>query len=162
MTFHIVLFSLFQVTCSCGESLTLDTTVRGRGKDAVFALAKCSKLDCRKIPILEQAAQIQNKLTLEIRGHISRYYSGWITCEDPGCSGRTRQMPLVFQVWTLTQFFLFPFFASGGQINDHSSGNCYFITPKCSYKISAGSKFVFCCYKGRSRVPFFCAGRILV
>ena len=106
----IVLFSLFQVTCSCGESLTLDTTVRGRGKDTVFALAKCSKLDCRKIPILEQAAQIQNKLTLEIRGHISRYYSGWITCEDPGCSGRTRQMPLVFQVWTLTQFFSVSFF----------------------------------------------------
>ena len=26
-----------------------------------------------------------------------RYYSGWITCEDPGCSGETRQMPLVFQ-----------------------------------------------------------------
>jgi len=87
----------FTITCSCGESLTLDTTVRGRGKDAVFALAKCSKLDCRKIPILEQAAQIQNRLTLEIRSHISRYYSGWITCEDPGCSGRTRQMPLVFQ-----------------------------------------------------------------
>merc|ERR1712108_14149 len=36
------------VNCSCGESITLDTTVRGRG-------------------------------------------------EDPGCSGRTRQMPLVFQ-----------------------------------------------------------------
>ena len=57
----------------CGESMTLDTSVRGRGRDAVFALARCSKLDCKAIPILEQTAAIQNKITMEIRTHISRY-----------------------------------------------------------------------------------------
>ena len=62
----------FAVTCQCGETMTLDTNVRGRGRDAVFGLARCSKLDCKRIPILEQAAGIQNKLTLEIRNHVSR------------------------------------------------------------------------------------------
>ena len=87
----------FSVECLCGETMNLDTAVRGRGKDAHFALAKCGKLDCQRVPVLERCAYIQNKLTLEIRAHIQRYYSGWVICEDPGCSGRTRQLPLVFQ-----------------------------------------------------------------
>jgi len=85
------------IECLCGESMTLDTAVRGRGREATLALAKCSSLDCKRIPILERSAYISNKLTLEVRSHVQRYYAGWIICEDPGCSGRTRQMPLVFQ-----------------------------------------------------------------
>jgi len=85
------------IECTCGERMTVDTAVRGRGRDATFALAKCSNLECKRIPIIERAAYIQNKLTMEIREHIQRYYAGWIICEDPGCSGKTRQMPLVFQ-----------------------------------------------------------------
>merc|ERR1719376_346128 len=85
------------IECLCGESMTLDTAVRGRGREATLALAKCSNLDCKRIPILERSAYISNKLTLEVRSHVQRYYAGWIICEDPGCSGRTRQMPLVFQ-----------------------------------------------------------------
>ena len=77
--------------------MLLDTAIRGRGREATFGLAKCSRLDCKRIPVLERWAHIQNKLTMEIRSHIRRYYAGWIICEDPGCSGRTRQMPLVFQ-----------------------------------------------------------------
>ena len=28
---------------------------------------------------------------------MNKYYAGWLGCEDPGCSGRTRVMPLRFQ-----------------------------------------------------------------
>ena len=28
---------------------------------------------------------------------LSRYYLGWLVCEDPGCSGRTRCLPLQVQ-----------------------------------------------------------------
>ena len=34
---------------------------------------------------------------LNIRSHVNKYYAGWLVCEDPGCSGRTRVMPLRFQ-----------------------------------------------------------------
>ena len=32
-----------------------------------------------------------------IRKSINKYYQGWLVCEDPGCTGRTRVMPLQFQ-----------------------------------------------------------------
>ena len=35
--------------------------------------------------------------------------------------------------------------------------NCYFITPKCSYKISAGSKFVFAATRDEAASLFLCS-----
>ena len=29
-----------------------------------------------------------------MRSKTEKYYEGWIICEDPGCTGRTRQIPL--------------------------------------------------------------------
>ena len=86
----------------CGEgsgeskAIVLDSPVRNAGKHAYFTFTKCSNLACNANP-LDYMEVIQNKLTLNIREHIKRYYKGWIVCEDPGCSGRTRQLPLSFQ-----------------------------------------------------------------
>ena len=41
--------------------------------------------------------KILNNIDVLARKHISRYYAGWLVCEDPGCTGRTRLMPLQFQ-----------------------------------------------------------------
>ena len=32
-----------------------------------------------------------------VRRCLAKYYAGWLLCEDPGCSGRTRCLPLQFQ-----------------------------------------------------------------
>ena len=86
----------------CGEGsgdskpIALDSPVRNSGKDAYFALTRCSNSNCKSNP-LDNIEMIMNKLTLKIREHIKQYYQGWIVCEDPGCSGRTKQLPLSFQ-----------------------------------------------------------------
>lgn len=87
----------FTIDCECGESIVVDHVLRGGGKDVHFSLMKCSNLSCKHVPIVERPAYIQNKLTLAIRSHIKRYYAAYIICEDPGCTGRTRQLPLNFQ-----------------------------------------------------------------
>ncbi|XP_062982560.1 DNA polymerase alpha catalytic subunit [Elgaria multicarinata webbii] len=40
--------------------------------------------------------QINNKLTLDIRSYIKKYYSGWLRCEEQTCQFRTRRLPLRF------------------------------------------------------------------
>ncbi len=87
----------FSIDCECGEKIVVDSITRGSGHDEVLALLHCPKPGCKKNPILERTAFIQNKLTMAIREHIKNYYAGWVVCEDPGCSGRTRRLPLTFQ-----------------------------------------------------------------
>jgi len=81
-----------------GDSKTtmVDAPVLNNGGQAYFAFTKCLNLACKANP-LDQIEIIQNRLTLKIREHIKKYYKGWVVCEDPGCSGRTRQLPLSFQ-----------------------------------------------------------------
>lgn len=38
-----------------------------------------------------------NQVSRALRERIEQYYSGWMVCEDPGCPGRTRLLPLQFQ-----------------------------------------------------------------
>ena len=78
------------------KPILLDSPVRNSGKDAYFAFTRCSNPTCKSNP-LDFIEAILNKVTLNIRDHIKQYYQGWIVCEDPGCSGRTRQLPLSFQ-----------------------------------------------------------------
>ncbi len=87
----------FVLTCDCGEKVTLDAMLRGSGKDAKLALTECPQISCRKNLLLEKFTQIRNGLTLTIRRFVQKYYAGWIICEDPGCTGRTRRLPLAFQ-----------------------------------------------------------------
>lgn len=64
--------------------------------DRYLTLSKCSNLGCTKKPY-ERRNYILNKLTMKIRGHIHQFYSGYVSCEDPACTGRTRQLPLAFR-----------------------------------------------------------------
>jgi DNA polymerase alpha subunit A len=87
-----------QVTCECGEEITLDSAVRGiSDTDRVLALLKCPKLKCDRAPVLTKHVTIHNALTMAIRRHMSKFYAGYVVCEDPACGGRTRQLPLHFR-----------------------------------------------------------------
>ena len=102
-----------KVECVCGDSVTLDSPVTGSGRDSCPALLACPRAkSCGGFP-LQAEDRISNSMellirsvlhsvlinfdNLVIRSHVNKYYAGWLVCEDPGCSGRTRVMPLRFQ-----------------------------------------------------------------
>ncbi|XP_042236184.1 DNA polymerase alpha catalytic subunit-like [Homarus americanus] len=81
----------------CDTIITMDSAFRGvgTGSNLEVALKNCPNPKC-KFEIYSHTAPILNKLRLDIRNHIKKYYSGWLICEDPGCSNRTRRLPLHF------------------------------------------------------------------
>ena len=77
--------------------MTLDSPVSGSGKTLSPALFVCPRpKSCGGCPA-DQEEMITNSMELLIRKSINKYYQGWLVCEDPGCVGRTRVMPLQFQ-----------------------------------------------------------------
>ena len=62
-----------------------------------LALLDCPVPTCKNSPLMQKFAYVKNKLTVQIRSIIQKYYAGWIICEDPGCTGRSRRVPLTFQ-----------------------------------------------------------------
>ncbi|EZA47768.1 DNA polymerase alpha catalytic subunit, partial [Ooceraea biroi] len=60
-----------------------------------LSLSMCPNQDC-KLPPWKYANMIQNAVQLAIRKAISKYYSGWLECENPLCSNRTRRLLLDF------------------------------------------------------------------
>jgi len=85
------------VECCCGEMLTIDSPVRGSGKDATPSLLCCPQTkSCGGNPLMMES-KVSNAVDLLVRQAINKYYAGWLVCEDPGCVGRTRVMPLQFQ-----------------------------------------------------------------
>ncbi|XP_006921022.1 DNA polymerase alpha catalytic subunit [Pteropus alecto] len=58
-------------------------------------LFRCSNIDCKTSP-LNFMVQLNNKLILDIRRYIRKYYQGWLICEEPTCRNRTRHLPLQF------------------------------------------------------------------
>ena len=100
--------------CVCGEPVTLDSPMTGSGRDLCPALLSCPRAkSCGGFP-LQAEDRVSNAMELLIRSvisvlchssvnillirsHVTKYYAGWLVCEDPGCSGRTRVMPLRFQ-----------------------------------------------------------------
>ncbi|ROT82337.1 putative DNA polymerase alpha catalytic subunit-like [Penaeus vannamei] len=81
----------------CDTIITMDSPFRGvgTGMNLEVALQNCPNPKCN-FPIYSRLAPIINKLNLDIRKHIIKYYNGWLICEDPGCSNRTRRIPLRF------------------------------------------------------------------
>ncbi len=61
-------------------------------------MARCPNPKCDKLdnPPIRNLSKLKNQLTLAIRAHVKRFYSGQLICEDPACEGRTRQLPLQF------------------------------------------------------------------
>lgn len=50
---------------------------------------RCAAADCQQpIPVISIIAQLEH----QIRQQTSRYYEGWLVCDDPSCGSRTRQM----------------------------------------------------------------------
>jgi len=50
---------------------------------------KCDNADCKRpFPTITLVAQLEHA----IRVHTSRYYDGYLTCDDSSCGNRTRQM----------------------------------------------------------------------
>ena len=85
------------VECLCGDMLTVDSPVKGSGKDATPSLMCCPRtISCGGYP-LQQEGKLINAIDLMVRQVINKYYTGWLMCEDPGCEGRSRVMPLQFQ-----------------------------------------------------------------
>uniref|UniRef100_A0A8D0G4W1 DNA polymerase n=1 Tax=Sphenodon punctatus TaxID=8508 RepID=A0A8D0G4W1_SPHPU len=86
----------FKFACpKCGTENIYDNVFDGSGSRIEPSLQQCSKEECGVSP-LEYLIQLSNKLNLDIRRFIKKYYSGWLICEEQTCQNRTRRLPLGF------------------------------------------------------------------
>ncbi|XP_040279637.1 DNA polymerase alpha catalytic subunit isoform X2 [Bufo bufo] len=86
----------FKFCCpKCGTENIYDNVFDGSGLQIEPSLLRCSKPECDASP-LNHVPQVQNKLLLDIRRHIKKYYSGWLLCEEQTCQNKTRRLPLNF------------------------------------------------------------------
>ncbi|XP_040194138.1 DNA polymerase alpha catalytic subunit isoform X1 [Rana temporaria] len=86
----------FKFSCPrCGTENIYDNVFDGSGLQIEPSLFQCSKPECNSSP-LEYTTLINNKLHLDIRRHLKKYYSGWLVCEEQTCQNRTRRVPLNF------------------------------------------------------------------
>ncbi|XP_066455954.1 DNA polymerase alpha catalytic subunit [Eleutherodactylus coqui] len=86
----------FKFCCpKCETENIFDNVFDGSGLQIEPSLLRCSKPECDASP-LNHVAQVQNKLLLDIRRHIKKYYSGWLLCEEQTCQNKTRSLPLNF------------------------------------------------------------------
>lgn len=86
----------FTFTCpQCGTENIYDNVFEGAGSKIEPSLLRCCEVSCGGRPI-DHHMQISNKLLLDIRRHIRRYYSGWLHCEDQACPHRSRRLPIFF------------------------------------------------------------------
>ncbi|KAG9485684.1 hypothetical protein GDO78_008663 [Eleutherodactylus coqui] len=86
----------FKFCCpKCETENIFDNVFDGSGLQIEPSLLRCSKPECDASP-LNHVAQVQNKLLLDIRQHIKKYYSGWLLCEEQTCQNKTRSLPLNF------------------------------------------------------------------
>lgn len=56
----------------------------------VHVLEKCSNKDCAAMPYVHSLVTIQNKLQLDMRRCIRRFYENWLVCDDRDCNANTR------------------------------------------------------------------------
>uniref|UniRef100_A0A8C4HTT0 DNA polymerase n=1 Tax=Dicentrarchus labrax TaxID=13489 RepID=A0A8C4HTT0_DICLA len=83
----------FTFTCpQCGTDNIYDCVFEGALEPS---LMRCCHTPCGSRPI-DYTVNISNKLLLDIRRHIKKYYSGWLVCEDQACQNRTRRLPIAF------------------------------------------------------------------
>ncbi|XP_026219892.1 LOW QUALITY PROTEIN: DNA polymerase alpha catalytic subunit [Anabas testudineus] len=86
----------FTFTCpQCGTDNIYDSVFEGAGAKLEPSLMRCCHIPCGNSPI-DYAVNISNKLLLDIRRHVKKYYSGWLVCEDQACQNRTRRLPIAF------------------------------------------------------------------
>ncbi|XP_062039576.1 DNA polymerase alpha catalytic subunit isoform X1 [Lepus europaeus] len=86
----------FKCPCpTCGTENIYDNVFDGLGADMEPSLYRCSNINCKASP-LTFVVQLCNKLVMDIRRCIKKYYDGWLVCEEPMCRNRTRHLPLQF------------------------------------------------------------------
>ncbi|XP_016064788.1 PREDICTED: DNA polymerase alpha catalytic subunit isoform X2 [Miniopterus natalensis] len=86
----------FRCPCpACGTENIYDSVFEGSGTDMEPSLYRCSNINCKASP-LNFMVQLSNKLILDIRRCIKKYYEGWLICEEPTCQNRIRHLPLHF------------------------------------------------------------------
>ncbi|XP_017283871.1 DNA polymerase alpha catalytic subunit isoform X2 [Kryptolebias marmoratus] len=86
----------FTFTCpQCFTDNTYDSVFQGAGDKLEAGLMRCCHADCAT-RLFRHVDNISNKLLLDIRRHIKKYYSGWLVCEDQACQTRTRRLPIAF------------------------------------------------------------------
>ncbi|XP_008146607.2 DNA polymerase alpha catalytic subunit [Eptesicus fuscus] len=86
----------FKCPCpACGTENIYDSVFEGSGTDMEPSLYRCSNINCKASP-LNFIVQLSNKLILDIRRCIRKYYEGWLICEEPTCRNRIRHLPLQF------------------------------------------------------------------
>ncbi|XP_060232727.1 DNA polymerase alpha catalytic subunit [Meriones unguiculatus] len=86
----------FKCHCpACGTENIYDNVFEGSGIDVEPSLYRCSNVDCKASP-LSFMVQLSNKLIMDIRRYIKKYYDGWLICEEPTCCNRIRRLPLHF------------------------------------------------------------------
>ncbi|XP_012540417.1 DNA polymerase alpha catalytic subunit [Monomorium pharaonis] len=79
----------------CNTEIVIRDTVTEFHSGRHLSLSMCPNQDCKLLP-WKYANIIQNIIQLEMRKAITKYYSGWLECENPLCSHRTRHLPLAF------------------------------------------------------------------
>uniref|UniRef100_A0A3Q2YXQ5 DNA polymerase n=1 Tax=Hippocampus comes TaxID=109280 RepID=A0A3Q2YXQ5_HIPCM len=83
----------FTFTCpQCGKENIYESVFEGALEPSFL---RCCHVPCGGCPI-DYAFNISNKLLLDIRRYIKKYYSGWLVCEDQACQNRTRRLPIAF------------------------------------------------------------------
>uniref|UniRef100_A0A8B9Q979 DNA polymerase n=1 Tax=Apteryx owenii TaxID=8824 RepID=A0A8B9Q979_APTOW len=86
----------FKFCCpKCGTENIYDNVFDGSGRFIEPSLQRCSKSECEEPPF-NYVVQMNNKLLLDIRQYLRKYYNGWLVCEEPTCQNRTRRLPLSF------------------------------------------------------------------
>uniref|UniRef100_A0A8D0EDG3 DNA polymerase n=1 Tax=Salvator merianae TaxID=96440 RepID=A0A8D0EDG3_SALMN len=86
----------FKFVCpTCGTENIYDKVFDYSGQKIETSLQKCSNKGCGE-DLLKCLMQMNNKLILDMRNYIKKYYSGWLRCEEQACQHRTRRLPLRF------------------------------------------------------------------
>ncbi|XP_077411185.1 DNA polymerase alpha catalytic subunit isoform X2 [Vanacampus margaritifer] len=86
----------FTFTCpQCGKENVYESVFEGAGSKLEPSFLRCCHVPCGGRPI-DSAFNISNKLLLDIRRHIKKYYSSWLVCEDQACQNRIRRLPIAF------------------------------------------------------------------
>ncbi|XP_030612414.1 DNA polymerase alpha catalytic subunit isoform X3 [Archocentrus centrarchus] len=86
----------FCFTCpQCGKDNLYDSVFEGAGAKVEPSLMRCCHIPCGSSPA-DYVVNISNKLALDIRSCIKKYYSGWLVCEDPACQNKIRRLPIAF------------------------------------------------------------------
>ncbi|XP_061660924.1 DNA polymerase alpha catalytic subunit isoform X2 [Syngnathoides biaculeatus] len=86
----------FTFTCpQCGKENIYESVFEGAGSKLEPSFLRCCHTPCGGRP-LDYAFNISNKLVLDIRRHIKKYYTGWLVCEDQACQNRIRRLPIAF------------------------------------------------------------------